>query len=116
MCNAAGISGQPTSHSLRATAAARLFHKGINQQQLIMHITGHRNTTGFRSYKHIPEDQKPHLPVCLEVEPTDRKFKDQQTIPNQSSDVKLLTTTTGLCTQHPQFNFTDYIINITYNN
>ena len=113
MCNAAGISGHSTNHSLLATAATRLFHKGIDEQ-LIMHVTGHRSTSGVRCYKHISGDQKQRLSVCLEVEPTDKKFKHQQTIPNQSLDVKLLTTTTCPCTQHPQFNFTDCTINITY--
>lgn len=103
MCNTAGISGHRTNHSLRATAATRLFHKGIDEQ-LIMHVTGHRNTTDVRSYKHISEEQKQHLSVYLEVEPTDKKFKHQQTIPSQSSDVKLMTTTTDPCTQHSQFN------------
>ena len=114
MCIAAGISGHWTNHSLRTTAATQLFQKGIDEQ-LIMHVTGHRNTTGVRCYKRISEDQKQHLSVCREVEPTDKKFKEQQTIPNLSSDVKLLSATTP-CTQHPQFNFTDCTVSITYNN
>ena len=100
--------------SLRATAATRLFHKGIDEQ-LIMHVTGHRSTTGVRSYKRISEDQKQHLSVFLEVEPTHKKFKEQQTIPKPSSDVKLLPATTP-STQPTQFNFTDCTVNITYNN
>ena len=32
MCSAAGIKGHKTNHSLRATAATRLFHAGTDEQ------------------------------------------------------------------------------------
>ena len=41
----AGISGRSTNHSLRATAATRLFDAGVDEQ-LIMTRTGHSSTTG----------------------------------------------------------------------
>ena len=48
----AGISGHFTNHSLRATAATRMFDAGVDEQ-LIMNRTGHSSTSGVRSYKRI---------------------------------------------------------------
>ena len=42
MCKSAGITGYKTNHSLRATAATRLYQAGIDEQ-LIMEKTGHRS-------------------------------------------------------------------------
>ena len=50
LCNEAGIEGFFTNHSLRTTAATRLFAAGMDEQ-LIMLRTGHRSATGVRSYK-----------------------------------------------------------------
>ena len=47
-----GITGHFTNHSLRATAATRMFNAGVNEQ-LIMHRTGHSSTDGVRSYKRL---------------------------------------------------------------
>ena len=46
----AGIEGHFTNHSLRASAATRLFEAGIDEQ-LIMQRTGHSTTSGVRSYE-----------------------------------------------------------------
>ena len=40
LCSAAGIQGFRTNHSLRATAATRLYQAGVDEQ-LIMETTGH---------------------------------------------------------------------------
>ena len=56
MCSAAGIKGHKTNHSLRATAATRLFHAGIDEQ-LIMERTGHHSVDGVRSYKRTSQQQ-----------------------------------------------------------
>ena len=46
MCSKARIAGYKTNHhSLHATAASRLYHKGIDEQ-LIMERTGHRSLEG----------------------------------------------------------------------
>ena len=50
LCSAAGITRQKTNHSLCATAATRLFQKGIDEQ-LVMKVTGHRSIDGVRAYK-----------------------------------------------------------------
>jgi len=39
-----------TNHSLRTSAATRLYDAGVDEQ-LIMLQTGHRSTAGVRSYK-----------------------------------------------------------------
>lgn len=47
ICGAAGISGYKTNHSLRVTAATRLFQAGIDEQ-MTMKQTGHRSIEGVR--------------------------------------------------------------------
>ena len=44
-----GVTGHFTKHSLRATAATRMFDAGIDEQ-LIMHRTGHSSSVGVHSY------------------------------------------------------------------
>ena len=48
------MTGYFTNHSLRATAATRLFEAKVDEQ-LIMHRTGHSTTSGVRSYKRVGE-------------------------------------------------------------
>jgi hypothetical protein len=57
MCKLAGIQGFKTNHSLRATAATRLYSSGIDEQ-LVMERTGHRSTEGIRSYKRTSTEQQ----------------------------------------------------------
>ena len=54
MCNATGISGYKTNHSLRATTATRLYQAGVDDQ-LIMECTG---LDVVRSYKRTSEEQR----------------------------------------------------------
>lgn len=54
LCKRGEIAGHFTNHSLRATAATRLFEAGIDEQ-LIMQRTGHSSNTGVRSYKRVGE-------------------------------------------------------------
>ena len=51
---AVGLQGHYTNHSLRATAATRIFEAGVDKQ-LIIKGTGHSTTAGVRSYKRIGE-------------------------------------------------------------
>ncbi len=53
LCSAASIKVYRTNHSLRATAATRLYSAGVDEQ-MIMETTGHRSLEGVRSY--IQED------------------------------------------------------------
>ena len=50
MCKKAGIVGYYTNHSLRATAATRLQHHNIEEQQ-IMERTGHRSTEATKEHQ-----------------------------------------------------------------
>ena len=45
MCDAAGIIGHKTNLPLRATATTCSFKKGVDEQ-MTMHIAGHRNMDG----------------------------------------------------------------------
>ena len=57
ICTAAGIRGFKTNHSLRVTAATRLFQAGVDEQ-LIMERTGHHSTDGIRVYKRSSIEQQ----------------------------------------------------------
>ena len=57
MCKQCGIEGYKTNHSLRATAATRLYSSGVDEQ-LIMERTGHHSTEGIRCYKHTTTEQQ----------------------------------------------------------
>ena len=57
LCQRAGIGGHRTNHSLRATAATRLYQSGVDEQ-LIMEQTGHRSVQGVRSYKRTSTEQQ----------------------------------------------------------
>ena len=56
ICKEAGIGGYKTNHSLRATAATRLYQSGVDEQ-LVMERTGHRSLEGVRSYKRTSDTQ-----------------------------------------------------------
>ncbi len=53
----AGFKGHYTNHSLRVTAATRLFDAQIDEQ-LIMSRTGHSSTDGVRAYKRVSTNLK----------------------------------------------------------
>ena len=80
MCASGGIAGKKTNHSLRASAATRLFQSGVDEQ-LIMEVTGHRSTDGIRSYKRTSPSQFKDVskilqqPSCTEpvTEPVNKK-------------------------------------------
>ena len=58
-----GLPGFYTNHSLRATAATRLYHNNLDEQ-LIQEITGHRSNA-VRSYKRTCQDQRKFASKCL---------------------------------------------------
>ena len=55
LCSAAGFKGFFSNHSLRATAATRLFDSDVDEQ-LIMAKTGHVSTA-VRSYKRVSDEK-----------------------------------------------------------
>ncbi|CAC5389685.1 unnamed protein product [Mytilus coruscus] len=56
ICQEAGIGGYRTNHSLRASAATRMYDAGVDEQ-LICEVTGHRSNA-VRNYKRTNEKQK----------------------------------------------------------
>lgn len=56
ICERGKIGGYRTNHSLRATAASRLYHKGIDEQ-IIQELTGHRSVA-VREYKRTSNELK----------------------------------------------------------
>ena len=64
MCKEAGIQGYKTNHSLRATAATRLYASGVDEQ-LVMERTGHCSTEGIRSYKRTSTEQQQDISDIL---------------------------------------------------
>ena len=53
----ANFPGYYTNHSLRVSAATRLFNSGVDEQA-ILSITGHSSTDGVRAYKRMSEKLK----------------------------------------------------------
>ena len=64
MCKEAGIPGYKTNHSLRATAATRLYASGVDEQ-LVMERTGHCSIEGIRSYKRTSSEQQQNVSDIL---------------------------------------------------
>ena len=64
LCKAAGITGFKTNHSLRATAATRLYQSGVDEQ-VVVERTGHRSVEGVRSYKRTSDQQSEALSDIL---------------------------------------------------
>ena len=64
LCKSASIDGYKTNHSLRVTAATRLFQQGVDEQ-LIMLRAGHRSIDGVRTYKRVSKDQQQVLSNVL---------------------------------------------------
>ena len=50
MCNMAGLSGNKTNHSLRATGATHMYESGV-PEKLIQERTGHHSLEALRSYE-----------------------------------------------------------------
>lgn len=56
LCNQGGLDGYRTNHSLRTSAATRLYHAGVDEQ-LITEVTGHQSNA-VRNYKRTTTAQK----------------------------------------------------------
>ena len=66
MCKQAGIPGYHTNHSLRATAATRLYHAGVDEQ-MVMERTGHCSLEGVRTYKRTSKQQRAAISDILNL-------------------------------------------------
>ena len=81
MCAEAGIAGNKTNHSLRATGATRMFEGNV-PEKIIQQRTGHRSVEALRTYQHTSVHQ--HKAVsCLLAAPKKSDFIDLCT-PNPS--------------------------------
>ena len=56
MCLQAGVSGNKTNHSLRATGATQMYEKGA-PEKLIQERTGHRSLEALRAYERTSANQ-----------------------------------------------------------
>lgn len=65
MCKEAGFDGFFTNHSLRATAATRLYAAGVDEQ-LIAEKTGHRSSA-IRNYKRTSEEQLQSVSDLIQI-------------------------------------------------
>ncbi len=77
LCKTAGIEGFKTNHSLRATAATRLYELGV-EEQTVMEQTGHRSLEGVRSYKRTTSQQQQVLSDILSSNIPERTTNQQQ--------------------------------------
>ena len=64
MCNMAGLSGNKTNHSLRATGATHMYESGV-PEKLIQERTGHRSLEALRSYERSNADQHQTVSAIL---------------------------------------------------
>ncbi|XP_028409419.1 uncharacterized protein LOC114532024 [Dendronephthya gigantea] len=78
LCELAGLSGYRTNHSLRATAATRMYDKGVDEQ-LICEKTGHRSDA-VRAYKRTSSEQQVEVSDILYGvhASTSKKIKEEE--------------------------------------
>ena len=74
MCNSAGILGNKTNHSLRATSATELFKKGV-PEKIIQERTGHSCLESLRTYEHSSVEQHKAASTILSTRQT--TFQEQ---------------------------------------
>lgn len=92
ICKNAGLHGFRTNHSLRATAASRLYHDAFDEQ-LICETTGHRSLA-VRAYKRTNDGQKKKISNTLYgpanipgTKNTHQTSKVRADIPSTSTDL-----------------------------
>lgn len=64
----ANITGKFTNHSLRASAATRLFRNGV-EEQLVAYVTGHRSNA-IQNYKRISNEQTSSISSIIQCNST----------------------------------------------
>ena len=63
VCRSAGLEGNFSNHSLRSTAATRMYHNNCDEQ-IIQEVTGHRSLA-VRQYKRTSVSQKKFANSCI---------------------------------------------------
>ena len=69
MCLAAGVQGNKTNHSLRATGATQMYESGV-PEKIIQERTGHRSLEGLRSYERSNAQQHQAVSTILSAPQT----------------------------------------------
>ena len=70
ICSKGNLGGYRTNHSLRATAATRLFDADIDEQ-LITEVTGHRSSA-VRNYKRVNETKRQKINDVIQGTSSDK--------------------------------------------
>lgn len=78
ICKEGGLTGYRTNHSLRASAATRLYNAAVDEQ-LIGQVTGHRSTA-VRKYKRTTDAQKRECNAIVQGQAL-HSFKKMKTEP-----------------------------------
>ena len=105
MCGEAGMEGNKTNHSLRATGATTLFRASV-PEKLIQQRTGHRSVEALRQYEHTTTSQ--HEKVSKVLASVD---VNAGTLPSVSKPVQQ--PSAPLAPYQPGFNFQGCTVNIT---
>ena len=71
MCKAAGIGGRHTNHSLRSTAATRMYQYGLEEHQ-VAQVTGHASVA-VHLYKRTSDEQKQNISEVLYANKTPKQ-------------------------------------------
>ena len=74
MCAKAGITGNKTNHSLKATGATRMFEGNV-LEKIIQEQTGHRSVEALRTYQRTSLQQQKAV-SCLLASPCKSNFID----------------------------------------
>ena len=69
MCLTAGVQGNKTNHSLRATGATQMYESGV-PEKIIQERTGHRSLEGLRSYEQSNAQQHQAVSTILSAPQT----------------------------------------------
>ena len=102
LCQAAGIEGFKTNHSLRVTNATRLFASGVDEQ-LIMSRTGHHSVDGVRVYKRIGEEQQQQVSDVLNSATNGKRMKLQsnpESLPDSALSTSMHTSSSTVSRAH----------------
>lgn len=77
-----GFDGYYTNHSLRATAATRLYGAGVDEQ-LVTEKTGHRSSA-IRAYKRTSEEQQQSVSDLIQKQSTVSASESKKLKSNES--------------------------------
>ena len=85
MCKEAGISGNKTNHSLRATGATAMFAAGV-PEKLVKSVTGHKSTKALELYERPTVEQEKAVSKVLTMGQAYAPQPTKPTKPQESSE------------------------------